>query len=589
MGKPEDLEPGPGNGKQGGAEDFDDMLDELGGLGKYQKRLLYLLLGPLFLIMPFPLLHQVLVLHAPKHECIPLDDFGAPRWTAEEMNMTKTAWQEIFLPTEMAPDYSGMAPSSCNYYNISEENVQVILEGTGDLAQIQADSGLASCSQWTYDDSEFKDTLVTENDWVCGVGHYVSDLYTLGVVGLILGTFVFSAIADFFGRKTSFYIGIVTVMLFTFLQIPVSYSYDLFALFKVLATFGMLPLFQSPLNILCEICDVKNRGYVICFACLTWSLGQIAFPLVGWLIASWRLIKIVSVAPLVFLLFSWKMLPESPRWLISKSRTKEASKILTKIAETNGVRPPADLTPRLQKIAEANKETSLGYLSLFGTPILCARTVMITIGFTASAFVYYQMVINVSNMVGNTFLNLFLLGLVEGPGNVLGTVLANKVGRRWTHSTLLGINALLFAAVMVMVPYQYTDAGISIVIQVLCMILKMNISATFVVAYIQAMEVFPTSVRQSGIGFCSFISQMISIGGPYAMAAGAVNVMIPYMIMMLICLAGSIATSFLPETLGAKLPETLEDANQFGRTDKYFSLKPNRGYTAPTEQNIIKK
>lgn len=45
---------------------------------------------------------------------------------------------------------------------------------------------------------------------------------------------------------------------------------------------------------------------------------------------------------------------------------------------------------------------------------------MITIGFTASAFVYYQMVINVSNMVGNTFLNLFLLGLVEGPGNVLG-------------------------------------------------------------------------------------------------------------------------------------------------------------------------
>ena len=119
---------------------------------------------------------KVLVLHAPKHECIPLDAFGkcitvrntyeigsnilwknsvltyvakylaidpiiqgAPRWTAEEMNMTKTAWQEvgmisesnkcipsryihdennlleiiwilfkIFLPTEMAPDYSGV-------------------------------------------------------------------------------------------------------------------------------------------------------------------------------------------------------------------------------------------------------------------------------------------------------------------------------------------------------------------------------------------------------------------------------------------------------------------------------------------------
>ena len=55
----------------------------------------------------------------------------------------------------------------------------------------QANSELTSCQKWTYDDSEFKDTLVTENDWVCGVAHYVADLFTLGVVGLILGTFVF--------------------------------------------------------------------------------------------------------------------------------------------------------------------------------------------------------------------------------------------------------------------------------------------------------------------------------------------------------------------------------------------------------------
>ena len=51
----------PGSLKPPGAEDFDDVLDDLGGLGKYQKRLLFFLLGPLFFIMPFPLLHQVLL------------------------------------------------------------------------------------------------------------------------------------------------------------------------------------------------------------------------------------------------------------------------------------------------------------------------------------------------------------------------------------------------------------------------------------------------------------------------------------------------------------------------------------------------
>merc|ERR1719410_3249102 len=102
---------------------------------------------------------------------------------------------------------------------------------------------------------------------------------------------------------------------------------------------------------------------------------------------------------------------------------------------------------------------------------------------------------------------------------------------------------------MVIIPYQFTITGISELIQVLCMILKMNISATFVVAYIQAMEVFPTSVRQSGIGFCSFISQMISIGGPYAVALGSTDLRLPYFVLFLICLTGSLATSFLPETV----------------------------------------
>ena len=39
---------------------------------------------------------------------------------------------------------------------------------------------------------------------------------------------------------------------------------------------------------------------------------------------------------------------------------------------------------------------------------------------------------------------------------------------------------------------QFTISGISELIQVLCMILKMNISATFVVAYIQVQEYYTT-------------------------------------------------------------------------------------------------
>jgi hypothetical protein len=40
------------------------------------------------------------------------------------------------------------------------------------------------------------------------------------------------------------------------------------------------------------------------------------------------------------------------------------------------------------------------------------------------------------------------------------------------------------------------------------------------------MEVFPTCVRQSGIGFATLISQTISIAGPYIIYLGATGLTI---------------------------------------------------------------
>ena len=46
--------------------------------------------------------------------------------------------------------------------------------------------------------------------------------------------------------------------------------------------------------------------------------------------------------------------------------------------------------------------------------------------------------------------------------------------------------------------------------------------------------------------------------------------------MFLVCALGAIAVALLPETLGAKLPETLEEATTFGISDKFFSYLPSK-------------
>ena len=159
----------------------------------------------------------------------------------------------------------------------------------------------------------------------------------------------------------------------------------------------------------------------------------------GWYFPSWRLLKIASVIPLFVFFVSWRLIPESPRWLVCKSRTKEAAEILSRIATTNGAAVPDDLEARLERIAQDQDQdqdqapdqeriaaerkggtTSYGFLSLCSSPILILRTALMAICLSASSLIFYQVYINVSDLVTNRYLNMLILAVIDLPGQVLG-------------------------------------------------------------------------------------------------------------------------------------------------------------------------
>jgi len=556
-------------------KEFDDLMQEIKGSGWHTKRLLWLLLVPVFFLMPFQFLHPVLVLSIPSHYCTPPAGLEP-----ETLGMNLTTWQETFLPLELAPDYQ-MRPSQCNMYAVTLDSLDEFLEGT-----TRNTTELVSCrnvSGFTYDQSEFINTVVTEQDWVCDIGQRATDLFTVGTAGLIVGTFIFSAFADWKGRKPAFFVSTALVIIFQLAKLGLAHDYNGYVLVKFLAFLSMLPLFQSPLNITTEMCNIEQRGFVIGVACIAWALGNMTLPLVGYLIPRWKWITVVSVVPMAFVFFMFKILPESPRWLITSGRLTEADKAIRHIAKVNKAEVPKDLELRLKVMIGKSKEKSLGYLTLFRSPVIAFRTICICVAFTSSAFVYYQLMINIGNMGGNTFMNLFLLAIAEGPGSLVGVYAADKLGRRWTHSAILAINAICFFILIWIVQ----EPSLVTLVTVLCMIVKFMISATFTVAYVQAMEIFPTSVRQSGIGIATLVSQIICIGGPYVIYLGATDLRLPYAVMFLICVAGVVATVLLPETAGRSLPETMDDAEKFGRGDKFFSWKApifNKGEAVATEE-----
>lgn len=89
-------------------------------------------------------------------------------------------------------------------------------------------------------------------------------------------------------------------------------------------------------------------------------------------------------------------------------------------------------------------------------------------------------------------------------------------------------------------------------------------------------ELYPTSIRSTAIGLFSQAARVGSIAAPFMLMAGSQvpnisPIFIPYMVFgSLSCLAGLLVL-LLPETLGAAMPESMEDMKQL---QSVFTAKP---------------
>ncbi|XP_076371527.1 carcinine transporter-like isoform X2 [Tachypleus tridentatus] len=287
-----------------------------------------------------------------------------------------------------------------------------------------------------------------------------------------------------------------------------------------------------------------------------------------------------AAATPVYGAISDRILPESPRWLISVGRYNEAVVILKEIAATNGNSEPNDLVARLMELEKTMKEEEKAQRTavLLKYPRLRKHFLIITLAWIASSVTYYALQLNVTNLYGNEFLNFFLLGLVELPTYFICWYLMEKIGRRLTNVSLF-----MLAAVSSFLPVAFpSDMAIGTTIGAL--VGKFGCSAGYMVMYQQATELYPTPVRALGMGISATMASIFLIATPYLIYLGTYNQHIPYVIIGGICLATSFTGFFLPETLHAKLPQTLEDGEEYGNNQKYCSCFR---YRATSDEKIV--
>ena len=108
------------------------------------------------------------------------------------------------------------------------------------------------------------------------------------------------------------------------------------------------------------------------------------------------------------------------------------------------------------------------------------------------------------------------------------------------------------------------------------LIAKLINSASFMLVYLQAAEIYPTSIRTTGMGFIYCCALFIGLPGPFITSMGKSDKTIPYWFMAGLGVFGAFTSSFIPETLGCYLAETVEQAASFGRNHNYFSVRVNK-------------
>ncbi|NWX20138.1 S22AD protein, partial [Aegotheles bennettii] len=90
---------------------------------------------------------------------------------------------------------------------------------------------------------------------------------------------------------------------------------------------------------------------------------------------------------------------------------------------------------------------------------------------------------------------------------------------------------------------------------VLAIISKFTATGSFATSYVYAAELFPTVIRQTGVGLCSMSARVSGIMAPLIFLLGQYHRAIPMAIFGSVPVVGGLLCFLLPETRGIELAD----------------------------------
>lgn len=303
-----------------------------------------------------------------------------------------------------------------------------------------------------------------------------------------------------------------------------------------------------------------------------WTFGTLLVPVFAWFSlgnsyeeGSWQLFCILCAIPcIISTVLGIILVPESPRWLLTKGKNEEALAILRQAAEGNGLNSMVVFPPGTYLITHETEEGTL--LDLF-SPRWLKTTLLLWVAWFGLAFLYYGAILAVSIVFSDVaqegggagddgeaesfnfdYPAIFISASSEFVGLllVLGTI--DRWGRIPTQTftyILGGISCLLLG-------YAAHFGASRWVLVTVAFVARMAMMGATCTTWVSTSEILTTEIRTTGHGWANAMARIGGFFCPFIISERNGLNIIGLFLFAVSCVAAAVVWH-LPETSGHKL------------------------------------